>query len=252
MIIFLENTNDSKRVWKGIKQIIHFTSNNKPKSIKIIEDSTEITDPLMIANAFNNYFANVGKNLAKLIPHIEKSHSDYLKSPLPDSFFNYPVTTFEMESEMSKLKNGKAIGPFSIPVSIMKRIKTIIAEPLAILFNISFTTGIVTSSFKLAKVSPIYKKDLKTSLTNYRPISLLSIFDKLLEKLMCNRILDFLGGKQILFDKQFGFRAKYSNDYAILSIVDKIQRAIDERDFSCGIFLDFSKAFDKVDHEILI
>ena len=69
---------------------------------------------------------------------------------------------------------------------------------------------------------------------------------------MCNRILDFLGGKQILFDKQFGFRAKYSTDYAILSIVDKIQRAIDERDFSCGIFLDFSKAFDKVDHEILI
>ena len=69
---------------------------------------------------------------------------------------------------------------------------------------------------------------------------------------MCNRILDFLGGKQILFDKQFGFRAKYSTDYAILSIVDKIQRAIDERDFSCGIFLDFSKAFDTVDPEILI
>ena len=126
----------------------------------------------------------------------------------------------------------------------MKRIKTIIAEPLAILFNISFTTGIVTSSFKLAKVSPIYKKDLKTSLTNYRPISLLSIFDKLLEKLMCNRILHFMEKKEILFDKQFGFRAKYSTDYAILSIVDKIQRAIDERDFSCGIFLDFSKAFD--------
>ena len=212
-------------------------SNNKPKSIKIIEDNTEITDPLMIAN--------VGKNLAKLIPDTEKSPSDYLKSPLPDSFFICPVTTFEIESELCKLKNGKA------KVSIMKLIKTIIAEPLAILLNISFTTGIVPSSFKLAKVIPIYKKDLKTSLTNYRPISLISIFDKLLEKLMYNRILDFFE-KEILSDKLFVFCAKYSTDYTILSIVDKIQRAIDERDFSCGIFLDFSKAFDKVDHEILI
>jgi retron-type reverse transcriptase len=112
--------------------------------------------------------------------------------------------------------------------------------------------GIVPSNFKIANVLPIYKNGSPTSTCNYRPISLLSVFNKLLEKLMSNRLLDFIQRKAILFDNQFGFRAKHSTDFAVLSIIDKIQKAIDERDFSCGIFLDLSKAFDTVNHEILI
>ena len=87
---------------------------------------------------------------------------------------------------------------------------------------------------------------------NYRPISLLSVFSKLLEKLMYNRLIDFIRKKSILYPKQFGFREQHSTDHALLSIVDKIQNSIDNREYSCGIFLDFSKAFDTVNHEILI
>ena len=112
--------------------------------------------------------------------------------------------------------------------------------------------GVVPSNFKIANVLPIYKNGSPTSTCNYRPISLLSVFNKLLEKLMSNRLLDFIQRKAILFDNQFGFRAKHSTDFAVLSIIDKIQKAIDERDFSCGIFLDLRKAFDAVNHEILI
>jgi hypothetical protein len=111
--------------------------------------------------------------------------------------------------------------------------------------------GVVPSNFKIANVLPIYKNGSPTSTCNYCPISLLSVFNKLLEKLS-NRLLDFIQRKAILFDNQFGFRAKHSTDFAVLSIIDKIQKAIDERDFSCGIFLDLSKAFDTVNHEILI
>ena len=89
-------------------------------------------------------------------------------------------------------------------------------------------------------------------MSNYRPISLLSIFNKLLEKLVSIRLLDLLEKNNIFFDKQFGFRNKYSTEHAILNIVDKIQRAIDGKEFSCGIFLDLSKAFDTVNHAILI
>ena len=107
-------------------------------------------------------------------------------------------------------------------------------------------------NFKLANVIPVFNKGSQTCLSNYRPISLLSVFNKLLEKLVCNRLVDYLEKKKVFFENQFGFRAKHSTGHAVLSIVDKIQRAIDERDFSCGIFLDFSKAFDTINHEILL
>ena len=148
-----------------------------------------------------------------------------------------PITSAEIEIEISKLKTGKATGPFSIPISVLKILKTVVAKPLEILFNTSFSSGIVPTK-------PVYKNKSPTSLCNYCPISLLSIFNKLLEKLMYKRLLDFLEKKKVLFKKQFGFRENHSTDHAILSIIHNIQLAIDERDFSCGIFLDFSKAFD--------
>ena len=148
--------------------------------------------------------------------------------------------------------SGKATDPFSIPISALKILKTVIAKPLEILFNTSFSSGVVPTKFKQASVVPVYKTKSPTSLCNYRPISLLSIFNKLLEKLMYKRLLDFLEKKKVLFKKQFGFRENHYTDHAILSIIHNIQLAIDEREFSCEIFLDFSKAFDTVNHKILI
>ena len=101
------------------------------------------------------------------------------------------------------------------------------------LFNALFSAGIVPAKFIIANVVPIYKKDSQTCLSNYRRISLLSIFNKLLEKLMYNRLLHFLEMKNIFYDKQFGFQAKRSMDQAVLSIIDKIQKAIDDQVFSC-------------------
>ena len=249
---FLDDIKDSKRVWNDIKQIIHFKPKTSHKAVKIINENIEMTNPYMIANAFNNYFASVGNNLANEIPNLGKSPLDYLKSSSPDSFFISPITSAEIEIEISKLKTGKATGPFSIPISVLKILKTVIAKPLEILFNTSFSSGIVPTKFKQASVVPVYKTKSPTSLCNYRPISLLSISNKLLEKLMYKKLLDFLEKKKVLFKKQFGFRENHSTDHAILSIIHNIQLAIDERDFSCGIFLDFSKAFDTVNHKILI
>ena len=150
----------------------------------------------------------------------------------------------EIENEISKLKSGKATGPFSISIDILKLLKSALSFPLTILFNTSFLSGTVPHDLKLANVIPVFKKGSQTCLSNYRPISLLSIFHKLLEKLMYKH--------NVLYDKQFGFRSKHDTDHAILSIVDKIQKAIEERNYSCGIFLDFSKAFDTVNHKILL
>ena len=127
-----------------------------------------------------------------------------------------------------------------------------ISKPLDTLFNVSFSLGIVPSSLKAANIIPIHKKDSRLTLSNYRSISLLSIFNKLLEKLMANRLVKFLEDNNILHKSQFGFRSYHSTDFAILSIIDKMQSAIDASDCSCGIFLDYSKAFDTINHQILI
>ena len=132
---FLDNIKDSKRVWSGFKQIIHFKPKTSHKAVKIINENIEMTDPYMIANALNNYFTSVGNNLANEIPNLGKSPLDYLKSSSPDSFFISPITSAEIEIEISKLKTGKATGSFSIPISVLKILKIVIAKLLEILFN---------------------------------------------------------------------------------------------------------------------
>ena len=98
----------------------------------------------------------------------------------------------------------------------------------------------------------MYKKGSKTVMNNYRPISLMSVFNKLLEKLMYNRLASFLEKNEILFHGHFGFRSNHSTNHAILLITDKIQKAFERKLYSCGIFLDLSKAFDTVNHDILL
>lgn len=108
----------------------------------------------------------------------------YLNNPVCNNFYFFPVTCSEIETEISKLKTGKSVGPFSIPIDILKMLKAYISKPLEIVFNHSISTGVVPSDFKLANVVPVFKKGSQSSLCNYRPISLISVFSKLLEKLV--------------------------------------------------------------------
>ena len=121
--------------------------------------------------------------------------------------------------------------PSSIPISILRILKCELAGPLQSIFNTTFLTGIAPDKFKLARVIPVFKKCSQTNLSNYRPISLLSIFNKLLEKLMFNRLVDFLDKRHLICNKQFGFRSHH----AVLSIIDQVQKAIEDHDYSCGL-----------------
>ena len=102
------------------------------------------------------------------------------------------------------------------------------------------------------KVIPVFKKGSPLTVSNYRPISLLSIFNKILERLMYNRLITYFEKSCTFFDQQFGFRSNHSTVHALILMVDKIQKAIDNKDYSCGVFIDLRKAFDTVDHHILL
>ena len=249
---FTNNKGRTKEIWKGIKQLICLKSKGSNSPNKLIIDGHEIKNDKAIADELNKFFSNIGKNLASTIPKPNLPYNYYLDKPQASSFFLSPVSLTEIENIIMSLKLTKTCGPFSIPTSILKILKSVLAIPLQLLFNYSFYSGTVPDQFKVARVVPIHKKGSTRLVSNYRPISLLSIFNKLIEKLMYNRIISFLEKFSILYNNQFGFRSKHSTTQALLLLTDKIQRSIDRGMFCSGIFLDLCKAFDTVNHRILL
>ena len=123
---------------------------------------------------------------------------------------------------------------------------------MSYLFNLSFATGTVPSALKLAKVIPVYKKGDKDLVNNYGPISLLNVLEKILEKLMYCRVYTYLCDEQLLSDHQFGFRKNHSTSWALIDVIDEIYQHLDGHDKVLGIYLDLQKAFDTIDHYILL
>ena len=147
---------------------------------------------------------------------------------------------------------NKAHGLYSFPTRILRSAKHIISQPLSMIINKSIEYGTYPSKLKLAKVIPIYKSGDESDPSNYRPISLLSIFNRIFEKMMYNRLKSFIEKCNILHDSQYGFREKRSTEHAILDIINEIETNMDKKLYSCGVFIDLQKAFDTVNHSILL
>ena len=127
-------------------------------------------------------------------------------------------------------------------------LKNDISSQLSKIFNISFSSGVFPPILKTAKVIPVHKKDSKLDFSNYRPISLLSNIEKILERLMYNRIYKLFPDNNFIYSLQFGFRQKYSTVHAVISLKENIRKRLDEG----IIFVDLQKAFDTVEHDILL
>ena len=120
------------------------------------------------------------------------------------------------------------------------------------IFNLSLMTGVYPDMLKISKTIPIFKKGSRLLVSNYRPISLLSNLNKILEKIVHSRVYKFLEDSQCIYSLQFGFRKKHSTNHALIDITETIRRALDDKKFACGVFVDLQKAFDTVNHDILI
>ena len=139
------------------------------------------------------------------------------------SFSISPVTHSEIEDIIISLKNEKSTGPFSIPVKLLKLVKSDILRPLACIFNESINLGIFPDKLKCAKVIPIHKKGAHNNPSNYRPISLLSLFGKLFEKLMFKRLYEYLDSLSTFHPLQFGFRKRHSTSHPLISMTESIK-----------------------------
>ena len=249
---FTLNRKNIRKVWEGVKSIISSRSSSTSSPTCINIDKKLVSDPLTIATSFNNYFASIADNIRKDIPFTTKHFSSFLKDPVPNTIFLSPTDDVEILHCISCLDLKKSSGPSSISGQILSIAKAELSGPLSKIINLCFTSGIFPSNLKNAKVIPIHKKDSKLELTNYRPISLLSNIDKIFEKLIYRRVYGFLEANKVLYTQQFGFRKKYSTSQTLLNISQKILDALDNRKYACGVFIDLQKAFDTVDHEILL
>ena len=222
------------------------------KISRISFEGSIIEDNKKIANHFNDFFINIGHNLAEKIPPSNRSFVDFLDDRVSDSIFFNPVLEVEVLDLVGKLTNKKSAGHDGLSNFCLKAIIPEIVKPLTYIFNLSISSGIVPQKMKLAKVVPIFKKGDALIVSNYRPISLLTSISKILEKIIHSRTVKFLQEKNVFSDSQFGFREKHSTSHAILTFLDKVARATDNHLHTIGILLDFSKAFDTINHKILL
>ena len=190
----------------------------------------------MIADMINNYFCTIGQSLSSSIPHTAASFKTYMHNPIKNSIFCSNIEENELLDEILKLNPKKSPGADNIGPFLVMHCATSFVPPLLIIFNLSLEKGIVPKELKLAKVTPIFKSGDPKVIYNYRPISLLSIFDKLLERLVCNRLTDFLNHNNILYNYQFGFRKKHSTSLALIDTIDKIYEYLDKKENVIGIY----------------
>ena len=168
-------------------------------------------------------------------------HTEYLNNPLEATFPIYECDRAEVENIISSLNPKNATGPNSISTDILLLLKKEISHPLSIIFNISLSTGVHPDLLKIAKAIPIYKKGSKLYTNNYRPISLLSNLNKILEKLMFNRVYKFLEEHQCIYNLQFGVRKKHSTNHALIEITENIRKALDNKNMLVEYLLIFKK-----------
>ena len=165
--------------------------------------------------------------------------------------FLEPVSLEEVTNIFQNLKNS-APGHDELNPSILRSCFPTIKEPPVHILNLSLTEGLFPAELKIANVLPLYKADDNVVFNNYRPVSLLCILSKVFEKVMYSRLSSFLEKNQILLNNQFGFRKHHSAHMALMILLDKIVKALENGDYVIGIYLDFSKAFDTVDHGTLL
>ena len=254
---FSKYHSDSSKTWEIINDLIgnnRGKSKSQPDKLKLdVGGDTHIcTKPGEITEAFNNFFVNIGSSLASKIDKTESNYSDYLSGSHSSSFFLLPTTIEEVSMLLRNMDLSKSPGYDNLPARLLSGAANSISKHLCHIFNLSFEQGKFPTALKVAKVTPLFKKGSTDIPGNYRPISVLPLISKILEKIVNKQLKYYLEKKGILYKHQYGFRSKYSTKLSLIHLINNLIHQIDSGKASIGIVIDFAKAFDTINHDILL
>jgi len=243
-----DNVHNSKKLWSTIKKLLPKNVSNTT-NVKT-QDGLTCNDKAT-ANQFNTYFTSIGNSLASNFQH--SSNIDNLIEVENNNQFGFDVVTPDfIFDQICQFSNNKSSGFDDTCIKLLKLSAPIICHPLAYICNLSIITSTFPSMWKKAKVTPIYKDGNRDEVSNYRPISVLPILSKILERAVHNQLYDYLVCNNILSPCQSGFRSNHSTNTTLLDVTDYILNNMNDGNVIGAIFLDLKKAFDTVDHDLLL
>ena len=246
---FARHVGNGQKTWQTIDSALHRKPpKSTPESISI--NSKLCTNKKEIANEFNNYFATICAN--NEIPDTSTHFTSSLNTSI-ESTFNFDLidnaTTMHY---LSKLTPSHSCGHDNLSAITLKCIANEICECLTLIINQTITTGIFPNQLKIAKVVPIFKKNVQTDVKNYRPISVLPTISKIFENVLQTQLMEYFTSHNLLASQQYGFRSNRSTELATLELMDRNVNCMNQNSCPINIYLDLSKAFDSLNYEILL
>ena len=248
---FNQCRNNVKHTWNLINTVIR-PGKARSNLTKIIHEGTEVSDEKQIANIFNHHFSSIGLKLKNAIPTENGQHySQFLSAPNPHSFYLTPSSPSEICRLIKGMKNKKQ-NLHAPSIKLFKLNAAPLSVPISSIFNNMITTKQYPNVLKIACVTSLFKAGDKNNVNNYRPISCLPLLNMIFEKLLHRRLVSFLETHNLLSKCQYGFRKGISTEDAVNELLNNIYRSLNENELHGAIFLDLSKAFDTVSHDILL
>ena len=251
----IEENKNMSDIWRHLKEF-NSSNNNKSPITHLTYQNSSADNPKGIANMYNDYITNIANSLKNdnQIPLETSKISEFVSSKIPlNTSFNFQyITDDEVLKLLLKLNVNKSAGIDNVGPRILKLSAPVVYKSIAYLVNLSIRQNIFPDKLKEAKITPIFKKGDKSTPGNYRPISILPTISKLFEKHMASQIREFINHFDLLQKEQSGFRQYHSCMTALTKMTDKWLSEIDKGNLTGTVFLDFSKAFDLVNHEILL